>query len=86
MEEKQPGFGEGLFQKHRTLSDASGYERFDRRDEKLECLHRLVRDLELEAKGRCQRRDHEECEDGSSSVGGHYGEGSHQSGSHQHWD
>ena len=41
--------------------------RFDRRDEELEqrdeelkCLRRLVRDLELEARGRRRRRDHEE--------------------------
>jgi len=52
---------------YRTMSDASGRNHFDRRDEELEQrdeeldrLHRLVRDLELEAKGRCRRRDHEE--------------------------
>ena len=46
---------------------ALGHNRFDRRDEelerrdtKLERLHRLVRDLELEVRGRRQRRDHEE--------------------------
>ena len=63
-----------------------GHERFDRRDEELEHLRRLVRDLELEARGRRRGRDHEEHADGSTSVGGGYGEGSHQSGSHRHWD
>ena len=45
-----------------------------------------MRDLGLEARGRCQRRDHEEQGEGSASVGGHYGAGSHQSGSHRHRD
>ena len=61
-------------------------EHFDERDEELERLHRLVRDLELEAKGRCQRRDREERAERLASVGGRYGEGSHQSSSHQHRD
>ena len=49
------------------MSGALGHNRFDRSDEELErkdteleCLHRLVRDLELEVRGRRQRRDHEE--------------------------
>ena len=49
-------------------------------------MRRLVRDLELEAKGRCQRRDREERAERLASVGGRYGEGSHQSSSHQHRD
>ena len=36
---------------------ASGHGQFDERDEELEWLCRLVRDLELEAGGRCRRRD-----------------------------
>ena len=75
------------------MSGASGHNRFDQRDEKLErrdteleCLHRLVRDLELEVRGRRQRRDHEERGEGSTSVGGRYEVGSHQSGSHRHRD
>ena len=47
-------------------------EELERRDEELEHLHRLVRDLELEAKGRRQRRDHEEQGKGSASVGSRY--------------
>ena len=36
------------------------FKRTDQWDEELERLHRLVRDLELEARGRRQRRNHEE--------------------------
>jgi len=43
-------------------------EELEQRDEKLKCLRRLVRDLELEARGRCRRRDHEELQEGSASV------------------
>ena len=84
--EKQSSLGERSFQTHRTLSGASGHERFDRKDEKLECLHRLVRDLELEAKGKRRRRDREELAKGSANVRGGYGETSHQSSSHRHQD
>ena len=63
---------------------ASGHESFDRRDEELERLRRLVRDLEFEARGRHWRRDHKERAKGSASVGGGYGETSHQSRSHRH--
>ena len=51
-EEGKSGLREGSFQTYRTMSDASGRNRFDRkddeleqRDEELECLRRLVRDL-----------------------------------------
>ena len=78
---------------YRTMSNALGCNRFDRRDEELkgrdeelERLYRLVRDLELEARGRPQRRDHEEREEGLASVGGRYGTGSHRFGSHRHRD
>lgn len=63
-----------------------GHEHFVERDEELECLRRLVRDLELEARGRRRRKDCEERAEGSTSVDGHYGKGSHQSGSHRHRD
>ena len=76
---------------YRTVSGASGCNCFDRRDEELEqrdeeleCLLWLVRDLELEMRVRRRRRDHEEGREGSASVGGHRGVGSYQSGSHQH--
>ena len=55
---------------------------FDRRNEELKRLRRLVKDLELEARGSGWRRDHKECVEGSASVGGCYGEGSYQSNSH----
>ena len=84
--EEQSGLGERSFQTHQTLLGASGHESFDRKDEELECLHRLVRDLELEARGRCWRRDREECAKGSASVRGGYKEMSYQSDSHQHRD
>ena len=42
--------------------------------------------MELEARGRRQRRDRKECAEGSISLGGRYGEGSHQSDSHRHRD
>ena len=78
---------------YRTMSNALGRNRFDRRDEELkgrdeelERLDRLVRDLELEARGRHQRRDHEEREEGLASVGGRYGTGSHRSSSYRHRD
>ena len=45
-----------------------------------------MRDLELEARDRCRRRDHEERGERLASVGGHHGAGSHQSGSHWHRD
>ena len=75
------------------MSDASGRNHFDRRDEELKQkdkelgrLRRLVRDLELEERGRCWRRDHEERREGSTSVGDHPGARSHKSESHQHRD
>ena len=83
-EEWQFGLGEGLFQTYRTMSGASGHNRFDkkdkelkRKDEELERLRRLVRDLELEVRGRHQRRDHEERGEGSASVKGCYRAWSH---------
>ena len=74
----------GRFKRTGQCSVASGRNRFDRRTEvleqrgeELECLHRLVRDLELEARGRHRRRDHEERGEGSASVGGHHEARSH---------
>ena len=82
QEEEQSNLGVGSYQTHRTISGALGRERIDGRDEELEHLRRLVKDLELEARGRRRRRDHVECAEGSASVGGCYGEGFHQSDSH----
>ena len=45
------------------MPNASGYNRFDRRDEELKQKDEersLVRDLKLEARGRRWKRDHEE--------------------------
>ena len=49
--EEESGLGEGSDQTHRTMSSASGHGQFDERDQELERLSRLVRDLELEARG-----------------------------------
>ena len=68
------------------MSGASGHRQFDKRNEELEHLHRLVRDLELEERGRRRRRDHDNHEEGSINVGGHYGARSYQFDSHQHRD
>ena len=57
QEEERSGLGEGWYQTHRTISDASGHRQFDERDKELERLRGLVRNLEFEAKGRTQRRD-----------------------------
>ena len=86
QEEEHSGLGKWSFQTHRIMLGVSGHECFDMRDEELERLCRLVRDLELEVRGRRRRRDHEEPEKGLASVGRRYGEGSHRSGSHRHWD
>jgi len=55
--EEESGLGEGSNQTHRTMLGASGHGQRDDRDRKLERLRRLVMDLELEARGRCQGRN-----------------------------
>ena len=57
QEEEWSGLGEGSYQTHQIVSGASGLRQFDERDEELKRLRRLVRDLELEARGRCQKKD-----------------------------
>ena len=54
-----------------------GHEHFDKRDEELERLRKLVRDLELEARGRHQRKNRKEHVEGSTSLGSSHGEVSH---------
>ena len=49
--EEESGLGEGSDQTHRTMSSALGHGQRDGRDRELEWLRRLVRDLELEARG-----------------------------------
>ena len=55
--EEESGLGEGSDQTHRTMSGASGHGQRDGRDQELERLRRLVRDLEFEARDWRQRRD-----------------------------
>ena len=57
QKEEQSSLGEGLYQTHRTMFGASEHGQYDETDEELEWLRRLVRDLELEARGGHQRRD-----------------------------
>ena len=83
-EEEQSGLEEGSYQTHRTVSGVSGHGQFDERDEELEHLHRLVRDLKLEAKGVRWRRDRGDQKEGSTSGGGHYRVRSHQFGPDRH--
>lgn len=65
---------------------ASRHERPDSRDEEFESLQRLVKELELEARGRCRRKDQGKHVERLVSVGSGHGEASHQSGSHRHWE
>ena len=57
QEEEQFGLGEGSYQTHRIISSASGHGKFNERDQELERMRRLVKDLELEARGRHHRKD-----------------------------
>ena len=57
QEEERSSIGEGLYQTHWIMSGALGHGQFDEKDEELERLRKLVRDLELEAKGKHRRRD-----------------------------
>ena len=82
-EEERSSLGEGSYQ---TLSGASGYAQFDERDKELKLLRRLVRDLELKARGRHQKRDRDNRARGSISGGEHHGTGSNRSDSRQHRD
>ena len=54
---------------------ASGHEKFDKRDEKLKRLHRLVRDLELEARGEHRKRDQDNRKGRFDSGETRYGTG-----------
>ena len=55
--EEESSLGEGSHQTHRIMSGASGHGQHDERHQELKQLRRLVRDLELETRGWCQRRD-----------------------------
>ncbi|XP_023872623.1 uncharacterized protein LOC111985207 [Quercus suber] len=62
-----------------TTSVASGHRQHDDRDEELERLRRLVRDLELEAENMHRRRDWDNWGRRSDSGDNHQGTGSNQS-------
>lgn len=83
---KRSGLGEGSYQTNWAASNASGHRQLDERDEELERLRRLVRDLELEARDRPRRGDQDNLAGGFMSRGDCYGHGSEQSGSHRHRD
>ena len=74
-EEGQSSLCERSFQMYWMISGALGRNRFNRRedeleqrDKELERLRSLVRDLELQARGMRQRRDHEGRGERSVSV------------------
>ena len=79
-EEKEFGLGEGSDQTLRTMSGTSGHGQRDGRDQELERLCRLVRDLELEARGWHLRRNRNNRERRDDSMGNRGEEGSSQSG------
>ena len=68
--------GEGSYQTQRTVSSATGHRQREERDGELERLRKLVRDLELEARGRHRRRDRDDQERRVDSGGNRYGAGS----------
>ena len=86
QEEERSGLGEGSYQTHRTMLGASRHKQFDERDEELEWLCRLVRDLELEAKGGHRRMNRDNREGRSNSRENCSRMGSNQSSSHQRRD
>lgn len=49
---EQVDSGEGSSQLYRSTSYIPEHEQYDRRDQELECLHKQVRDLKLEVRGR----------------------------------
>ena len=58
------------------MSDVLEHEHRDRRDQKLKRLCRMVRNLELEVRGRHRRRNYDEHDEGSISIEGSHGESS----------
>ena len=68
------------------MFNASGHERPDKMDEELEHFQRLVRVLELEARGKRRRKDHGKHAEGLVSIRSGHGEASHQFGYHRHRD
>ena len=68
-EEEQSGLEEGSYQTLQMVSGATGHERFEERDWEVELLCRLVRDFELKARNRHQRRDQDNRERRDDNVG-----------------
>ena len=68
------------------MSGASGQGQRDKRDQELEWLCRLVRDLELKARGWRQRRDRDNRERRDGSVGNRDEECSSQFDPQRFWD
>ena len=83
---EQSSLGEGSYQTLRTISGATGHGKFKERDQEVERLCRLVRDLELGARDRRQKRDQNNQERRDDNVGDCYGGESCQSGSCQRRD
>ena len=73
QEEEQSSLGEGSYQTLQTVSGATGHGQFKEKDQEVERLRRLVRDLELEARDRHQRRDQNNQEMRDDNVGDRYG-------------
>ena len=78
--EEESGLGEGSDLSHQTISGAAGHRQRDGRDQELEWLRRLLRDLELEVKGWCHRRDRDNRKKRDDSVGNRGEESSSQFG------
>lgn len=87
---EQSSSGEGSSRTYQIVSGISEHEHRDRRDQEIERLRRMVRNLEIEVRGICRRRNRDEHAEGSVSIGGSHGEASRQSSSHwsrdRSWD
>ena len=68
-EEEQSGLREGSYQTLQTVSGTTGRGRFEERDREVELLRRLVRDFELKARNKHQRRDQDNRERIDDNVG-----------------
>ena len=83
---EESSLGKGSNQTHRTMSSASRHGQHNERDQEMEWLGKLVRDLELEARGWRQRKDRDNRERRDGNVGNRGKERSSQSGSRQFLD
>ena len=84
--EEQSGLGEGLYQTLQTVSGAMEHERHKERDWEIERFRRLVKDFELEARNRRQRRDQENRQTRDDNAGDHDRGESSQSDTRQRRD